>query len=55
MSISELRYGALNDVALDVDLYPKTVDELRSVILNLIDHIERLEKASHTHPESTTP
>lgn len=44
MRIPELRYGPLEEVSFAVDLDDMGTDELRSVILNLIDHIVRIEK-----------
>jgi hypothetical protein len=57
MRASELRYSPLLEVAREVDLFAMDTDQLRGVILNLIDHIAALEKMAHTHaPEkASTP
>jgi hypothetical protein len=44
MSLARLRYGPLDDVAYSVDMQAMDEMELRSVILNLIAHVEQLEK-----------
>ncbi len=42
---NELRYGELDLVSSMVDEYAMDADTLRTVILNLIDRIQKLEKA----------
>ena len=49
MKASHLRYGPLLEVAHEVDLNDMSTDDLRGVILNMIDHIQALEKMAHTH------
>lgn len=44
MNIAELRHGPLDEVAWAVDMHKMNEIQLRSVLLNLIDHIERIEK-----------
>lgn len=44
ISLATLTHGDLDDVAYTVDNYQLDANQLRSVILNLITHIQRIEK-----------